>query len=118
MPIQDRTKEFQACVQSIRNRSSTTTRSSEARQRLLQERNAGSKSEFTKLASGIGKDISNTTLKLNKLAQRTYFIELCEVLLTRLVTVAKRKTLFDDRPVEISVSLFICAAQHLPTDNL
>lgn len=42
------------------------------------------------MASSIGKDISSTTLKLNKLGQ-----------------LAKRKTLFDDRPVEISELTFI-----------
>jgi len=42
------------------------------------------------MASAIGKDISTTTIKLGKLAQ-----------------LAKRKTLFDDRPVEISELTFI-----------
>jgi len=42
------------------------------------------------MASSIGKDISSASLKLNKLGQ-----------------LAKRKTLFDDRPVEISELTFI-----------
>lgn len=42
------------------------------------------------MAASIGKDISSTTVKLSKLAQ-----------------LAKRKTLFDDRPVEISELTFI-----------
>lgn len=42
------------------------------------------------MASAIAKDISNTTIKLGKLAQ-----------------LAKRKTLFDDRPVEISELTYI-----------
>jgi len=42
------------------------------------------------MASTIGKDISSTTVKLGKLAQ-----------------LAKRKTLFDDRPVEISELTFV-----------
>jgi syntaxin 5 len=42
------------------------------------------------MASTIGKDISSTTVKLGRLAQ-----------------LAKRKTLFDDRPVEISELTFI-----------
>jgi syntaxin 5 len=42
------------------------------------------------MASSIGKDISSTTIKLGKLAQ-----------------LAKRKTLFDDRPVEISELTYI-----------
>ncbi|KAJ7596586.1 t-SNARE [Mycena floridula] len=90
MPIQDRTNEFRACVESIRNRTSLPSR--ESNQRLLQasRKAGGGKSEFTRMASNIGKDISSTTLKLGKLAQ-----------------LAKRKTLFDDRPVEISELTFI-----------
>jgi syntaxin 5 len=66
-------------------------RNSEAKQRLLQNNTKSSgKGEFSHMASSIGKDISSTTVKLNKLAQ-----------------LAKRKTLFDDRPVEISELTFI-----------
>ncbi|KAF8078823.1 t-SNARE [Lyophyllum atratum] len=92
MPIQDRTNEFRACVDSIRSRSSIPARGSEAKQRLLQSNGkpSSSKSEFSRMASAIGKDISGTSVKLNKLAQ-----------------LAKRKTLFDDRPVEISELTFI-----------
>ncbi|KAK7694974.1 hypothetical protein QCA50_002162 [Cerrena zonata] len=92
MPVQDRTNEFRACVESIRNRSSLPSRGAEQKQRLLQTqgRAEGSKSEFTRMANAIGKDISSTNLKLNKLGQ-----------------LAKRKTLFDDRPVEISELTYI-----------
>ncbi|KAL5494979.1 SED5 [Sanghuangporus weigelae] len=93
MPIQDRTNEFRACVESIRNRSAAPpSKITEQRQRLLQQRGKenAAKSEFTRMATAIGKDISATTLKLNKLAQ-----------------LAKRKTLFDDRPVEISELTYI-----------
>lgn len=92
MPVQDRTNEFRACVESIRSRSSVPARSvAEQKQRLLQQsKSGGSKSEFTRIASAIGKDISSTTIKLGKLAQ-----------------LAKRKTLFDDRPVEISELTYI-----------
>ncbi|KAI0801022.1 t-SNARE [Fomes fomentarius] len=92
MPVQDRTNEFRACVESIHNRSSFPARGAEQKQRLLQQQSKGegSKSEFTRMASAIGKDISSTTLKLGKLAQ-----------------LAKRKTLFDDRPVEISELTYI-----------
>ncbi|KAI4528958.1 t-SNARE [Schizophyllum commune Loenen D] len=86
MPIQDRTNEFRSCVESIRTRSSLPP----ARQRLLNGKQPGGKSEFARMASAIGKDISSTSLKLGKLAQ-----------------LAKRKTLFDDRPVEISELTFI-----------
>ena len=71
MPVQDRTNEFRACVESIRNRSSLPARS-EAKQRLLQQSKDGStKSEFTRMGTAIAKDISSTTIKLGKLAQRT-----------------------------------------------
>lgn len=70
MPVQDRTNEFKACVDSIRNRSAT--RGVESRQRLLQKDRSSTKSEFSRMASAIGKDISSTTLKLNKLAQRAF----------------------------------------------
>lgn len=71
MPVQDRTNEFRACVESIRNRSSIPRKGDESRQRLLQSQGKvpGSKSEFSRMASAIAKDISNTTIKLGKLAQ-------------------------------------------------
>jgi len=93
MPVQDRTFEFKACVESIRNRSAVPSRGAESKQRLLNGDAKGgkhSKSEFARMASAIGKDISSATIKLGKLAQ-----------------LAKRKTLFDDRPVEISELTFI-----------
>lgn len=72
MPIQDRTNEFRACVESIRNRSSLPPHGSEAKQRLLQyQKDGDAKSEFTKMASAIAKDISGTGIKLGKLSQCT-----------------------------------------------
>ena len=73
MPIQDRTVEFRTCVDSIRHRTVTPLRSRdvEAKQRLISQRkNEANKSEFAQMAAGINKDISNTTVKLDKLAQR------------------------------------------------
>ncbi|TFY72412.1 hypothetical protein EVG20_g598 [Dentipellis fragilis] len=90
MPVQDRTNEFRACVESIRNRSSLPSRGAEAKQRLLQSQGRGEKSEFSRTAIAIAKDITSSNLKLAKLAQ-----------------LAKRKTLFDDRPVEISELTFV-----------
>ena len=70
MPVQDRTNEFRACVESIRNRSSLPARGAEAKQRLLQSQGRdGVKSEFTQMASAIAKDISSTSIKLGKLGQ-------------------------------------------------
>jgi len=89
MPVQDRTNEFNTCVDSIISRSSMPSRR-DAKQRLLQNGKSSPKSEFSRMASAIGKDISSTNIKLGKLSQ-----------------LAKRKTLFDDRPVEISELTFI-----------
>ncbi|TFK36908.1 t-SNARE [Crucibulum laeve] len=90
MSVQDRTNEFKACVESIRSRSSLPSHADTKQRLLQQDGKPGPKSEFSRMASAIGKDISGTTLKLSKLAQ-----------------LAKRKTLFDDRPVEISELTFI-----------
>jgi len=91
MSIQDRTHEFKSCVDSIRSRTALGAHGAEAKQRLIQANaKSSTKSEFSRMASSIGKDISSTTIKLNKLGQ-----------------LAKRKTLFDDRPVEISELTFI-----------
>ncbi|KAG8960801.1 cis-Golgi t-SNARE syntaxin [Tulasnella sp. 419] len=94
MPFLDRTNEFRACVESITKRSANIPNSKKLeQQRRLQNGTPVStapKSEFAKMAGQIGKDITNTTIKLGKLAQ-----------------LAKRKTLFDDRPVEISELTFI-----------
>lgn len=71
MAIQDRTNEFRTCVDSIRNRSALPSRTAEAKQRLLQRHAKGTpKTEFSRMASVIGKDISSTTIKLGKLAHR------------------------------------------------
>lgn len=127
MPIQDRTNEFRACVESIRSRSVVPTRATEQRQRLLQQRGKeNAKSEFNRMASAIGKDISATTLKLGKLAQResTPFSRLewppLEELLSMFLylTVAKRKTLFDDRPVEISVRVNFSSPSFIFPDSV
>jgi hypothetical protein len=99
MPVQDRTNEFLACVDSIRNRSTLPARNTDK-----QQSRADGKSEFTRMASAIGKDIGGTTVKLGKLAQCVFSYPLSSRRATNdLASVAKRKTLFDDRPVEISV---------------
>ncbi|KAI0003784.1 t-SNARE [Russula compacta] len=90
MPLQDRTNEFLACVESIRSRSSLPEKNLGKERLLDKQARADGKSEFTRMASVIGKYISSTTVKLGKLAQ-----------------LAKRKTLFDDRPVEISELTFV-----------
>lgn len=70
MATQDRTNEFRTCVDSIRNRSALP-RTAEARERLFHEHAKHTpKTEFSRMASAIGKDISSTTIKLGKLAHR------------------------------------------------
>lgn len=99
MPLQDRTNEFLSCVESIRNRSSLPAK-------VPSKPRRDNKSEFTRIASVIGKDINATTVKLGKLAQREHVYAFILARRTKhlpWLTVAKRKTLFDDRPVEISV---------------
>ena len=68
MPVQDRTHEFRACVDSIRSRSAG--RNSTKQPLLLNGKQASPKSEFSRMAAGIGKDIAKTTGNLGKLAQR------------------------------------------------
>jgi len=113
MAIQDRTLEFRTCVDSIRNRSVIQPRTAEAKQRLLQSHGTA-KTDFSRMASAIAKDISGTTIKLGKLAQRK--CPQCHPTVTRLTPplVAKRKTLFDDRPVEISVRVIRYTVDPLP----
>ncbi|BGP42316.1 Integral membrane protein SED5 [Rhodotorula kratochvilovae] len=90
-PFFDRTSEFRAAVESAAFRAASSSAAAP-----LVSAGAGGKgrnaqrSEFARMAAKIGKDIQNTTGKLEKLAQ-----------------LAKRKTLFDDRPVEISELTYI-----------
>ncbi|GHJ84405.1 hypothetical protein NliqN6_0807 [Naganishia liquefaciens] len=114
MAPRDRTREFHSTLHSIRQRSNLSVPSAyslsadsnaQVSQRLLPNgagndgsHSGGKKgrsalagtSEFARMAGQIGKDINATTIKLQKLAQ-----------------LAKRKTLFDDRPVEISELTYI-----------
>ncbi|KAG0338437.1 cis-Golgi t-SNARE syntaxin, partial [Podila humilis] len=94
----DRSAEFFNTVETLRSRAQPHLSSD--KRRLLspieQQQPAGlsnagkQKPEFAIMASRIGKDIQSTTGKLQKLAR-----------------LAKRKTLFDDRPVEISELIYI-----------
>ncbi|CDU23224.1 probable syntaxin, vesicular transport protein [Sporisorium scitamineum] len=85
--VKDRTSEFHGLVESIASRSAQP-----AKQKLLNTNAPGAspKGEFARRAQAIGKDIASTTAKLQRLAQ-----------------LARRKTLFDDRPVEISELTYI-----------
>ncbi|XP_072493417.1 syntaxin-5 isoform X2 [Notamacropus eugenii] len=85
MSCRDRTQEFLSACKSLQNRqnglqTNRTTGLSAVRQR----------SEFTLMAKRIGKDLSNTFAKLEKLT-----------------ILAKRKSLFDDKAVEIEELTYI-----------
>ena len=71
MPVQDRTHEFRACVDSIRNRSAGG-RNATKQPLLPNGKQVLPKSEFSQMAAGIGKDIAKTTGNLGKLAQREW----------------------------------------------
>ncbi|KAK5196602.1 Integral membrane protein SED5 [Exophiala xenobiotica] len=99
--IQDRTNEFRTILAQAQKRQSAT-KGGPQRQSLLneaQKREAngtpngpsrGSRSEFARNAAQIGRGITATMGKLERLAQ-----------------LAKRKAIFDDRPVEISELTYV-----------
>ncbi|KAJ5668382.1 uncharacterized protein N7477_006952 [Penicillium maclennaniae] len=101
--IQDRTSEFSSILSQAQKRLGTSKVGSQ-RQALLTDaqrreangtaldvqRGKGARSEFARRARDIGRGITGTTSKLQRLAE-----------------LAKRKTLFDDRPVEISELTYV-----------
>ncbi|MCJ1380799.1 cis-Golgi t-SNARE syntaxin [Xylographa soralifera] len=103
--IQDRTLEFRAVLAQAQKRLNSN-RAGGQRQSLLTEAQKiaangtangdskaprrGTRSEFTRRAAEIGRGISGTMEKLERLAQ-----------------LARRKTLFDDRPVEIAELTYV-----------
>lgn len=127
----DRTPEFRAALSSIRNRTRASIapvngsipigQRDDSKQNLLINGNGrgtrgagkeGQKSEFARMAGQISKDLTLTMGKLQKLAQRKPLAQtmtyrtIFDNTLPR-ISVAKRKTLFDDRPVEISELTYI-----------
>ncbi|KKA28508.1 hypothetical protein TD95_002883 [Thielaviopsis punctulata] len=96
LSVQDRTAEFrQVLVQAQRRQ--TAGKANAQRQSLLSDaqKQASSatpprKSDFARQAASIGRGIAATMAKLEKLAQ-----------------LAKRRTLFDDRPVEVNELTFV-----------
>ncbi|QDS68123.1 hypothetical protein FKW77_010231 [Venturia effusa] len=99
--IQDRTPEFRSILQQA-SRNHANKKLSQQRQSLLtpsEKANAnghlpnssiGQRSEFARQAAAIGRGISSIQAKLGRLA-----------------SLARRKTLFDDRPVEINELTYI-----------
>jgi syntaxin 5 len=94
--MKDRTNEFHAAVESLLQRGGVGGRSSiPERSRLLDDVSGNSvvitsKSEFARASAAIARDINSTMGKLHKLTQ-----------------LAKKKSLFDDRPVEINELIYI-----------
>ncbi|PWN19568.1 t-SNARE [Microstroma glucosiphilum] len=87
--IKDRTSEFRSYLS--HHLASQSTNSGGASTSAPKTRPPpATKGEFAKRAAAIGKDISDTTVKLGRLAE-----------------LAKKKSLFDDRPVEISELTYI-----------
>ncbi|KAI1765691.1 putative ER-golgi SNARE complex subunit [Hypoxylon sp. FL1150] len=96
--IQDRTAEFRSVLTQVQKRQATSKVGAQRRSLLTDSQKAAAngdaqphrRSEFARRAAEIGRGIAATMGKLEKLAQ-----------------LAKRKTLFDDRPVEINELTFI-----------
>lgn len=97
--IQDRTAEFRTVLGQVQKRQASSKVGAQRRSLLTDQQKAEAdgdasgrprRSEFARKAAEIGRGISGTMGKLEKLAQ-----------------LAKRKTLFDDRPVEINELTFI-----------
>ncbi|KAM4621090.1 syntaxin-5a isoform 1-T1 [Polymixia lowei] len=84
MTCRDRTLEFQSACKSLQGRQNGVQSSKPALSALKQ------RSDFTVMAKRIGKDLSNTFAKLEKLT-----------------FLAKRKSLFDDKAVEIEELTYI-----------
>lgn len=85
MSCRDRTTEFASAVKSLQSRQINGHVPSSRRAEVIKQR-----SEFTQRAKKIGRDLANTFAKLEKLA-----------------LLAKRKSLFDDKPVEIQELTYI-----------
>ncbi|XP_076442644.1 syntaxin-5-like [Babylonia areolata] len=83
MTCRDRSNEFLSAVKLLQSRQGNGV--GHRQNKALQQR-----SEFTQIAKHIGKDLSNTYTKLEKLT-----------------ILAKRKSLFDDKPVEIQELTYI-----------
>lgn len=79
MPALNRTPEFFAAVETARHRGAGTA-DSQSKQRLLRDKTSvGQKrSDFTKAALQIAKELQAAMVKLDKLAQRESFPQLAE----------------------------------------
>ncbi|KAH3853974.1 syntaxin-5-like [Dreissena polymorpha] len=85
MSCRDRTHEFMSAVKSLQAHQVNGVSPAVRKSAAIKQR-----SEFTQIAKRIGRDLANTFAKLEKLA-----------------LLAKRKSLFDDRPLEIQELTYI-----------
>ncbi|KAG2182045.1 hypothetical protein INT43_006971, partial [Umbelopsis isabellina] len=93
MTFRDRTSEFEALVERLQQRhdgSALERRSLLNNSSVVAHDKVKNKTEFSVIAAEIGRNIAITSAKLEKLTK-----------------LAKRKTLFDDKPVEISELTYI-----------
>lgn len=89
--IQDRTPEFRSILQQAQKRLAQSKTSAQHPQNAVATPpTRKQRSEFARNAAGIGRGIADTMSKLERLAM-----------------LAKRKTLFDDRPVEIAELTYV-----------
>ncbi|TDZ15498.1 Integral membrane protein sed5 [Colletotrichum sidae] len=95
--IQDRTSEFKSVLAQAQRRQSANKLGAQRRSLLTDQQKAAAdgdakprRSDFARQAAQIGRGISSTMAKLEKLA-----------------SLARRRTLFDDRPVEINELTYI-----------
>lgn len=92
--VRDRSSEFHSYVAHHRAQIQASSSSSKGgaivEPRKTPSSSPTNKGEFARKAAAISKDISSTTMKLSRLAE-----------------LAKKKSLFDDRPVEISELTYI-----------
>ncbi|KAK1788155.1 hypothetical protein P4O66_016616, partial [Electrophorus voltai] len=106
MSCRDRTSEFQSVCKSLQGRQNGAHAVKPVHTAVRQ------RSDFTLMAKRIGRDLSNTFAKLEKLTIRNANAVLKFVMSTlypipSVITVAKRKSLFDDKAVEIDELTYI-----------
>jgi syntaxin 5 len=117
--IQDRTSEFKSVLTQVQKRQASSKVGAQRQSLLTDSQKAAAnkgvngdarprRSEFARKAAEIGRGIAATMGKLEKLAQRMDpGTDIRSSISYWRSVVAKRKTLFDDRPVEINELTFI-----------
>lgn len=100
MSLRNRTNEFHSTVDLIQSRQHQNAAHNEKLLRREEHSNV-KKSEFSQMAALISREIASVSGKLDRLGKCTYLNKfLCSAIIP-MSLVARSKTLFDDRPVEI-----------------